>query len=564
MKRRIRLFSLLMALICALTVLPVMTVTAAADATGITEIPAGATTVKIDGADYTVIRTVDEMNAMTSLEGNVILANDLDYTGKKFTSIALNQHVFDGNGFAMYGFNLSGSGNLQMFSGSNGNDTNVVRNLTVGLPNQKVQVNCTAQKKSVGVIFGYSNAKHLIENVTVYADVNADYGHVGGFCGNVSGTMTIKNSNFYGSVNDVNGYNAGAFLGKSGCSTLTIENCYNYGTVTKTGGNAAGLIGECGNDAMVLTVKNCANLGAITNEPGTAAGLSGNFNVGSVTVENFLNAAPITGKNIAGVIAYPGDNVKDKSITLKNVVNAGMIYSVTGNDAGGIFRRILGNVTLENCVSLGTVSTTGNFGCLYNYGSATFKSTSNVYYCGTVGANETNAIKEINAVSKTTAEGVEIANAILADSLGKTLGKLILNNDGTGAVVANPTFAGVQKSNTTAGKVRLVATLNDSLRYSAVGFEVALVGGSSIDKECNFVYEKLLSTDAQGFAAEVTAAQFGAKYLYALSIENVPTEGTVTITVTPYAKALDGATVYSGASYNLVFVDGALVSVVAA
>ena len=74
MKRRIRLFSLLMALICALTVLPVMTVTASADATGITEIPAGATTVKIDGADYTVIRTVDEMNAMTSLEGNVILA----------------------------------------------------------------------------------------------------------------------------------------------------------------------------------------------------------------------------------------------------------------------------------------------------------------------------------------------------------------------------------------------------------------------------------------------------------------------------------------------------------
>ena len=78
-------------------------------------------------------------------------------------------------------------------------------------------------------------------------------------------------------------------------------------------------------------------------------------------------------------------------------------------------------------------------------------------------------------------------------------------------------------------------------------------------KECVNVYGKLLSTTEQGFAAEVTAAELNGTYLFALAIENVPATGTFTFTVTPYAKALDGTTVYSGASYNVTYTNGAYV-----
>lgn len=254
--------------------------------------------------------------------------------------------------------------------------------------------------------------------------------------------------------------------------------------------------------------------------------------------------------------------------TFKNVVNVGALEATASSgEVGGVLRRMIGTVTLENCGSFAKMSTAGKWGNLYctmEANSTTINAVTGFNYLTNAGPEDVSLpnadaakLNEFSATAKTMEEGIAWANALL----GETVGNLVINNDGTGAVLANPTFAGVQKSNSTAGKIRLVATLNDSLRYSAVGFEVALEGGNSITKECNSVYEKLLSTNDQGFASEVAAADLYGSYLYALAIENIPTTGNVTLKVTPYAKDLNGTTVYSGDSYQLVFVEGVLTSV---
>ena len=127
-------------------------------------------------------------------------------------------------------------------------------------------------------------------------------------------------------------------------------------------------------------------------------------------------------------------------------------------------------------------------------------------------------------------------------------------------VLAAPTFAGVQESIAEAGNIRLVATLNDSLNYSAVGFTVELVGENTIEQECNSVYKKLLSTNKQGFDSVVTAEELYGTYVYALAITGIPTEETVTLKITPFGKDLDQTTVYEGDSYNLVYTNGKVVA----
>ena len=42
----------------------------------------------------------------------------------------------------------------------------------------------------------------------------------------------------------------------------------------------------------------------------------------------------------------------------------------------------------------------------------------------------------------------------------------------------------------------------------------------------------------------------------ALTVKNIPAEGTVTMVVRPYAKGLDGETVFYGAEYTIVYRDG--------
>ena len=166
----------------------------------------------------------------------------------------------------------------------------------------------------------------------------------------------------------------------------------------------------------------------------------------------------------------------------------------------------------------------------------------------------------IAKTAKTLEEALEWVNA----TYGEQVGAFVLNSDENAMVLAQPKLVALQQAADAgkAGDVRFVALLSDCLRYSTVGFEITVEGGSMTKLETSFVHRKLIYSSAEG-TQELAAQAFGGTYLYAVEAEGlIPTEGTVTVTVRPYALEAEGETVYCGESYLVTFTNGALISVV--
>ena len=135
--------------------------------------------------------------------------------------------------------------------------------------------------------------------------------------------------------------------------------------------------------------------------------------------------------------------------------------------------------------------------------------------------------------------------------------------EGTGEenkiVVATPVIRGYQNS-VQGNAVRVVATL-DSLNYPNAGFVYSAWVG-----ETQVVEEKSLSTtnvllavnaNEDGSIRQMSAEELCGKYLIAVTFQNVPTDGEITIRI----RATAGT--YLGNCYELVLQDGKAVSYLA-
>ena len=122
-----------------------------------------------------------------------------------------------------------------------------------------------------------------------------------------------------------------------------------------------------------------------------------------------------------------------------------------------------------------------------------------------------------------------------------------------------PTFEGVQEGKVDdVFSVRFVGTVKD-LNYSEIGFKItAMDGAKSWTKSTNTVYSKLIGNTDTGIV-EYTSENLSGEYIYALTIQGVPTEGTVTFNVTTYG-IVDGVEV-EGRTYAVTYTDGEFVSV---
>ena len=135
---------------------------------------------------------------------------------------------------------------------------------------------------------------------------------------------------------------------------------------------------------------------------------------------------------------------------------------------------------------------------------------------------------------------------------------------------AAPTYRGLQLSPVANNKfsARLVATV-DSLNYAEVGFEVKVTdykGSNSGDTPQVYtateVYKAIMgrTDDKVGGTVVYNAIDLGGEYIYALAIQNIPTDAAVTFEVTTYYKtAIDGDRIPSG-SYTITVDNGRLVS----
>ena len=74
----------------------------------------------------------------------------------------------------------------------------------------------------------------------------------------------------------------------------------------------------------------------------------------------------------------------------------------------------------------------------------------------------------------------------------------------------------------------------ETLNWGSIGMEVT-VNGRTASVEGTAVYTSVLGYDENGMEETYTAESLGANYLAALSLVNVPAEGTYTITVKAFA-----------------------------
>lgn len=388
--------------------------------------------------------------------------------------------------------------------------------------------------------------------------------NVGGIVGKVTmnadgGSFTLTDCVNYGGV--MGKKNVGGILGNSNGVTkvaFAVSGCQNYGAISTIESDAAaGIVGRINNSDTTSVFSNCMNAGGIVGG-NIAAMLGTNNGTHTLKVNGFLNTGKIMSSSRAGSIcSYNGGS---GDIELENCVNLGVITA--GGDCGGLLADASAekSTVIRNCLVAGSVSTTaGSLGILIGGKNAAKATCSGIFYMESDGADKTGA-----------ADGTKLADwsAVvdrLNESYSSVWGSFLLNTDGTGAVAATPCFAGVQDGAVQNGifSVRFVGMLQDTLRYGEVGFKVSVNGGSVKTISCKNVYLKLLATD-NGEQTEMTAAELGGSYIFALSVADIPAAGTVTFTVTTYATDQTTSAnrrTYNGTTYTVTYVDGVFNSI---
>ena len=204
----------------------------------------------------------------------------------------------------------------------------------------------------VGGLFGCASYGE-IKNITLQSGTVSGIQFVGGICGSTY-SETLTNCTSYCSINIGSNKYAGGIVGTDkGYSTLA--NCVNRGSIS--GADCIG--GIMGTSNMSSSFSNCINYGTINCSTQKAAGICGNATDGC-QFENCENHGNVTatGISVGGIIGITG-TVKNLPVT--NCINSGNI--IGSQHVGGIGGQIIGTATIENCLNLGSItSSTSNAG----------------------------------------------------------------------------------------------------------------------------------------------------------------------------------------------------------
>ncbi len=243
------------------------------------------------GGSYSV-SSVEEIEKAFSMIKNgtlksteLVLANDVDYSGFTGTHVCANWVNFDGNGYVISNFS---STTVPAFF----NYGSTIKNLGLENVNIDVNVDCAGA-------FGGQKLTNCYATGSI-----SGKNSVGGLIGNAKGVV-IKDC--YTDV-DVKGWGiVGGLIGYlDGNETFSIENCYSEGNISSMTG-AGGLIGGGGLNAGVKgSLNNCVSTSGVTSSAknGTIGGLIGSFSVsGTLNMTNCYAVGEVSsGTNSGGLI----------------------------------------------------------------------------------------------------------------------------------------------------------------------------------------------------------------------------------------------------------------------
>ena len=219
---------------------------------------------------------------------------------------------------------------------------------------------------------GYSNI--TVQNINTTISGSTTLANFGGWiCQTVFGSsasnILINNCSNDGNIN---GSLAGGICGSnigSNSGNILITNCSNNGIIS---GTATG--GICGSTAGfnngTVTITNCSNSGVISGNyaGGICANNAGYIN-GTVSITNCTNSGVISGLFAGGIT---GDWFGLNTNKLCSIINCYNTGNINGSNAGGITGADVGynsnstytpKILIENCYSLGNISTTAGGIC---------------------------------------------------------------------------------------------------------------------------------------------------------------------------------------------------------
>lgn len=549
----------------------------------------------------TQIDTWAELIAMEE-GGTYELTANITPTGEFTLPITLKNITLNGNGYTVSGF--AGANSLFTMDTEAGN-TVTVQNLVVGATGE------TYTGVSILMTTVPAETTLTVDGVKVKGNLNNNAG--GAFVGTSAGTLTIKNS-----VNlaNVTGNSVSGMIQSATAGSITVTNCINEGVITGTNTEAAGVLARAEDGEVNMTVDGFSNYAEIRSDPSAVkstnvAGVVAKWHseVGNLTMKNILSTAVIhtfDQRSALTVALVEKKSGSPKSVSGNiTIENAVALYNTEARHSGGLlFGHIntTGTLTVKNCVVSGmrTLLNPAWSGTAYTYpyfalgddSATTNKDYSGNFYDVTIevrkftsGTNTTqthapvafaDAVTPVDSQTSTVLAKSDNGATLLADKAA-VLSKL---NEATytGAfgsfkwadaeksaiVQATPAIKGIQFGNVNGDSysARLVATIQDTLYYENIGFEVTVSGKTAKIHYSANVYGTIYGNE-NGLIT-YTAQELGGEYVYGLVINNIPADDAVTLTIRTYAKdkAVDGegaAIEYFGAAQTITIQNGALV-----
>ena len=398
---------------------------------------------------------------------------------------------------------------------------------------------------------------------------------------------------------------AGGLIGRLNGSYANVKECINTGDVKAVGitvpdpadpenktvkpGTAGGMLGYANKAVNVCDFVNEGNVEAYLK----AGGIVGEYTAKDGTLNRVITVGDIKGYN-AGTSINPGSSCslfgtwsntnEDPSVYLtvkdfyyfNNNKNVFGLWQNLGTKKGNYHAaytkdnktvQVIGGV--DNLASDGnTNNTQGKNLAIYNQFFIDNGYISNLSsVCGENGAN------------KFVAFGLG-EQWLLTDTVPAPASAYMLIKS-NGSEIEDIEYIGYQKKlNSDTLEVRFVAELA-STRYTNTGFEISAVeklaeytvengtttitmasptcGAAALEGKVSstVVYTSLKAFGEDGAELEPIVASEG-KYLSAITLTSIPTEGTWTLVIKPYVTLSDGIGVVYGASYAMIVVDGSI------
>ena len=331
-------------------------------------------------AGYTAIYTAQDLdNVRGGLSANYYLMNDIDLCGVAWEPIGQQAApftgVFDGNGFAVLGLNvtLTGTDAAGLFGRVEGGE---IKNLTVtdcsisgetaggvagSISNAKMS-NCwvTGTVTSTGTVNGTAYAGGIAGNASLSEIKICGNGAAvssGGCAGGIVGAMDNTTLESCTNSGEISGVGAamqciGGIVGYSMTAGGSINDCQNGGEVVAVNGNAGGIAGA--SLSPISSSTNNANITVSGGENAFVGGVAGGGSSTELMINNCANFGAITVNSNSAAMIGSIASVAGDVLNSSNYANI-MVASGGRCDAGGIAGLV---AAANNCHSTGSITIT--------------------------------------------------------------------------------------------------------------------------------------------------------------------------------------------------------------